>query len=177
MRVHQIIATEIILFKQTNYMNSEFPSSKAKKGMNKNETHPGESLFSSVNDNVIEIMETWRVNSTLHHKVPLTWTHPNTKRRNRVMQDTHGTRPSSSGSQTSVMLIELIAISWCKPGILFCSIDSKVLATFINQKIPIRRYSSRFINRALTFSISEIATVLLIACPIAFNTISFAAFS
>lgn len=37
------------------------------RGMTKSETHPGESLFSSLNDNVMEIMETWRVNSTLHH--------------------------------------------------------------------------------------------------------------
>lgn len=44
-------------------MNQDFPSSKKKKS----KTHPGESLFSSVNDNVIEIMETWRVNSTLQH--------------------------------------------------------------------------------------------------------------
>jgi hypothetical protein len=65
-------------------MNQDFPSSN--KRMKKSITHPGESLFSSLNDNVIEIMETWRVNST-------------------------GNKPSSVGSQTSVMLIELIAIS------------------------------------------------------------------
>jgi glutamine synthetase type III len=46
-------------------MNQDFPSSN--KRMKKSITHPGESLFSSLNDNVIEIMETWRVNSTLHH--------------------------------------------------------------------------------------------------------------
>lgn len=78
-------------------------------------------MFNSPVDKVIEIMETCRVIST-------------------------GTRPSSMGSHTSVMLTELIAVSWCKGEILF-------------------------------FRISAMATVLLIACPIAFKTISFACFS
>lgn len=47
--------------------------------MNKSETHPGESLFSSVKDNVIEIMETWRVNSTLNHTVICLKPHKNNK--------------------------------------------------------------------------------------------------
>jgi len=105
-----------------------------------------------------------------------TWGYRKTKEKNRVMQDTYGNKPSSVGSQTSVMLIELIAISWCKPGILFCSMNYKVSYLYKSQLDD--KYFTKFIRRkTLTFSISEIATVLLIACPIAFNTMSLTLFS
>lgn len=73
-------------------------------------------MFNSAVDSVIVISETWRVISK-------------------------GCNPSSIGSYASVMVVELMAVSWCNPGILF-------------------------------FIISEMDTVLLIACPIAFKTIS-----
>jgi hypothetical protein len=44
------------------------------------------------------------------------------------MKEKHyGTRPSSIGSQTSVMLTELMFVSWCNPGILFCFRIKKIV--------------------------------------------------
>jgi hypothetical protein len=90
---------------------------------------------------------------------------------------TYGTRPSSIGSHTSVMLIELMAVSWCNLGILFC-FRTWIDNYFTREERRDRERGLRDILKSIpTFKISAIATVLLIACPIAFKTISLTRFS
>ena len=116
-------------------------------------TYPGEFLFSSRLDRVIEIIETWRVistlcdmgsyflhiqstklHSTIMHKIAndAYRTSANQLKPKQaltlyykfilecIIKKTYGTRPSSMGSHTSVILTELMAVSWCNRDILFC---------------------------------------------------------
>ena len=92
----------------------------------------------------------------------------------------YGRRPSSRGSHVSVMSVDPIDVIWWRPTILLCIITRNRQINTYNQT-QLTKVTDQSINRSAvsgkTLISSTMVTVLLMALPIALNTISFEPFS
>lgn len=93
--------------------------------------------------------------------------------RRRAWNESYGRSPSSSGSHTSVISVEPIAVSWWRPAILRWKRKKKIKTnTFASKQALTTRG-----KRKPTLINSAIITVLLMALPMAFREISLDPFS